>query len=147
MSFAQAEFSVVEGFEYATVMVSRDALYADRPVTVAYSTEDLTAKGVDDGGYLKCSGGAPNAAASSGCGDYRQTSGVVTIPKGATTAVFYVFIVDDPCYEPTEYVQLSLSAPGAPTLQGEGFLAKLRIDDDDWRTASSTEYCPDSGFL
>mmetsp|Transcript_31945 Transcript_31945/g.108459 ORF Transcript_31945/g.108459 Transcript_31945/m.108459 type:complete len:1614 (+) Transcript_31945:44-4885(+) len=147
VSFAQAEFSVVEGFEYATVMVSRDALYAERPVTVAYSTEDLTAKGVDDGGYLKCSGGAPNSAASSGCGDYRQTSGVVTIPKGATTAVFYVFIVDDPCYEPTEYVQLSLSAPGAPTLQGEGFLAKLRIDDDDWRTASSTVYCPDSGFL
>lgn len=30
-----------------------------------------------------------------------------------------------------EYVQLSLSIPGGGALQGEQYLAKLRIDDDD----------------
>lgn len=30
-----------------------------------------------------------------------------------------------------EYVQLSLSIPGGGALQGERYLSKLRIDDDD----------------
>lgn len=30
-----------------------------------------------------------------------------------------------------EYVQLSLSIPGGGALQGQQYLAKLRIDDDD----------------
>ena len=146
--FEQTEFSIVEGrYDYATITVVRDALYSDREVTVAYSTEDLTAKGVDDGGYAACSGGAPNTAATTACGDYEQTSGLVTIPAGATYAIFYVYIVDDPCFEVTEYVQLSLAAPGSPTFQGEGYLAKLRIDDDDWEGDSHTVYCPVSGFL
>ena len=148
VSFLAAEFAVVEGrFEYATLTVVRDASYAERDVTVHYATEDLTARGVDDACYAACSGGAPNTAATSGCGDYRQAAGAVTIPAGATSAPFYVYIVDDPCVEVTEYLQVSLSVPGAPASQGEQFLAKLRIDDDDYPDLASSELCPDSGFV
>ena len=34
----------------------------------------------------------------------------------------------------------------APALQGEQFLARLRIDDDDFPELASSELCPDTGF-
>ena len=39
-----------------------------------------------------------------------------------------------------------VSVPGAPALQGEQFLARLRIDDDDFPELASSELCPDTGF-
>ena len=69
------------------------------------------------------------------------------VTAGEIAAFFYVNIVDDPCTEVAEYVQLSLSIPGAPALQGEQFLARLRIDDDDFPELAKTELCADTGFL
>lgn len=146
--FLAAEFAVVEGrYAEATITIVRDAAYASQEVTVGYSTEDVTARGVDAVAYASCSGGAGDAAATTGCGDYRQTSGTATFAAGEVAAFFYVPVVDDPCIEIVEYVQLSLSVPGAPALQGENFLAKLRIDDDDWPELASSQVCPDTGFL
>ena len=39
-----------------------------------------------------------------------------------------------------------LALRGAPALQGEQFLARLRIDDDDFPELASSELCPDTGF-
>ena len=87
-----------------------------------------------------------DSAPTTGCGDYVQAAGVTTFGKGEIAAFFYVNIVDDPCTESAEYVQLSISVPGAPALQGEQFLARLRIDDDDFPELASSELCPDTGF-
>ena len=145
--FLAAEFAAVEGFQpTATITIVRDFEYAQNELTVGYSTEDLTARGIDDDCWLQCSGGPVDSAPTTGCGDYVQTAGVTTFGKGEIAAFFYVNIVDDPCTESAEYVQLSLSVPGAPALQGEQFLARLRIDDDDFPELASSELCPDTGF-
>ena len=101
---------------------------------------------IRDSCWLQCSGGPVDSAPTTGCGDYVQTAGVTTFGKGEIAAFFYVNIVDDPCTESAEYVQLSISVPGAPALQGEQFLARLRIDDDDFPELASSELCPDTGF-
>lgn len=146
--FLAAEFAVVEGFQRtATITIVRDFDYSQNELTVGYSTEDLTARGIDEEAWLSCSGGPTDSAAVTGCGDYLQAAGTTAFGKGEIAAFFYVNIVDDPCTEVAEYVQLSLSIPGAPALQGEQFLARLRIDDDDFPELAKTELCADTGFL
>ena len=67
-----------------------------------------------------------------GCGDYEQSSGVVTFNAGQEHAYFEVRITDDKCTEShMEYVQLNLHQLGGSPLRGENYRAQLRIDDDD----------------
>ncbi|CAM9763265.1 unnamed protein product [Pylaiella littoralis] len=143
--FTQTEFSVEEGHwrhlhedpQYldgwkATVLVARDSDQSDYWLTVAFATSDLTARGVDSDAYRECFE-LPVAERLPGvCGDYEQTAGELTFEPGQTELSFFVRIMDDHCQERyPEYVQLSLSIPGGGALQGEQYLAKLRIDDDD----------------
>jgi len=65
----------------------------------------------------------------------------VTFAAGSSNALFQVEIMNDNCYEHNlEYVQLTLSIPGATVLQGEGYFAKLRIDDDDFDDTTCAEF-------
>ncbi|KAJ1454589.1 hypothetical protein M885DRAFT_588046 [Pelagophyceae sp. CCMP2097] len=131
--FLAPEYAIVEGVgDFAAIAVVRDAAHAAHAVTVQYQTEDLTAKGVDDVKYAKCYE-TPFASERGGCGDYRQTRGTLAFAAGDTIAFFYVAVVDDACAEHyPEYVQLTLSIPGAPAAVGENFVARLRIDDNDF---------------
>ncbi|CAM9102436.1 unnamed protein product [Scytosiphon promiscuus] len=143
--FKQAEFSVEEGHwrhlhedpQYldgwkATVLVARDSDHADFWLTVAFATSDLTARGIDSDAYRECSELPVENRSPGICGDYEQTAGELTFEPGQTEQSFFVRIMDDHCRERyPEYVQLSLSIPGGGALQGEQYLAKLRIEDDD----------------
>jgi len=130
--FRSAEFFGTEGTDtYVTVYMDRDEEYADEALTVAYATSDLTAKGVDTKKYQVCMDSV--LANREGCGDYLQAAGEVTFAAGATSALFVVYLMNDNCLEHyQEYVQLSLSVPGGSAAIGEDYLAKLRIDDDDF---------------
>lgn len=135
LRFSQPEFSFVEGQsdQGARIVVERDAEDAVVDVTFAFSTEDLSAKGVDAEKVAACNDLSLRSNTREGCGDYQQTMGTVTIQKGDTFGAFFIVIVDDRCREQySEYVQLTLSIPGAPALLGENFIARLRIDDDDF---------------
>lgn len=136
--FSQPEFAIVEGQENrARILLERDVDRAENAVTVAYSTEDLSAKGVDAEKMAACT--ALPVAFRDGCGDYQQTMGTITFPAGKTQASFYVAVVDDSCHEHySEYLQLTISIPGAPALLGEHFIARLRIDDDDYSEPECT---------
>eukprot|EP00752_Nemacystus_decipiens_P003960 g3626.t1 len=143
--FTQAEFSVEEGYwrqlhensQYlegwkATVLVGRDSDQSDFWLTVAFATSDLTARGVDSDAYRDCFELPVSERLPEICGDYEQTAGELTFEPGQTETSFFVRIMDDHCQERyPEYVQLALSIPGGGALQGEQYLAKLRIDDDD----------------
>ena len=140
--FLAAEFAAVEGFQpTATITIVRDFEYAQNELTVGYSTEDLTARGIDDDAWLGCSGGPVDSAPTTGCGDYVQTAGVTTFGKGEIAAFFYVNIVDDPCTESAEYVQLSISVPGAPALAGRAVhraaCASTTTTSRSWRARNS----------
>ncbi|CAM9209584.1 unnamed protein product [Hapterophycus canaliculatus] len=75
---------------------------------------------------------SPPSATKGVCGDFEQTAGELTFEPGQIEQSFFVRIMDDHCRERyPEYVQLSLSIPGGGALQGEQYLAKLRIEDDD----------------
>ena len=108
--------------------------------SLAYSTSDLTAVGVDTAKFDDCmSIPSPDR---DGCGDYEQTSGVVTFNPDEQHAYFVIRIVDDLCIENhLEYVQLNLHQIGGSPLHGEGFRAQLRIDDEDWPYESLSMNC------
>ncbi|CAM9175345.1 unnamed protein product [Ascophyllum nodosum] len=145
VSFEQTEFSVEEGdwrllherSQYlegwkATVTVKREIEHSDDWLTVAFATSDLTARGIDSDAYRDCSKLKLEERNPGVCGDYEQTAGELTFEPGQTERAFFVRIMDDHCRERyPEYVQLSLSIPGGSAVQGQEYLAKLRIDDDD----------------
>ncbi|CAM9525514.1 unnamed protein product, partial [Sphacelaria rigidula] len=116
----------------AVVKVSRRSDYSDDWFTVAFATSDLTARGIDSDAYRECSALPVGNRTPGVCGDYEQTTGELTFEPGETERSFFVRIMDDHCRERyPEYIQLSLSIPGGGALQGEQYMSKLRIDDDD----------------
>ena len=129
-----------EGQGSIKIFVERDQLCSNGRYSLAYSTSDLTAVGVDTAKFDDCmSTPSPDR---DGCGDYEQTSGVVTFNPGEQHAYFVIRIVDDLCIENhLEYVQLNLHQIGGSPLHGEGFRAKLRIDDEDWPYESLSMNC------
>jgi len=131
--FDNEEFVALEGSDLTiAIPVSRsDTTY---PLTIFYSTSDLTAIAVDDIKYEDCLL-QPLNTRTSDCGDYRQTSGELFFDEGVSEASFYVDIMNNPCYEHfSEHLQLFLSIPGNyPNLGGQYF-AKIRIDDDDFQS-------------
>jgi hypothetical protein len=135
--FESAEFVGLEGHDARVVVsVARDPSgeKLDRALTVAYATSDLTAKGVDSKKYAECLDRP--VSAREGCGDYLMTAGEVTFAPGDATVDFTVFLVNDACYEHhPEYFLVTLSIPGAGAAQGEDYIARVRIDDDDLGSA------------
>ena len=140
VKFQQVEFVATEGQGSIKIFVKRDQLWSNGRYSLAYSTSDLTAVGVDTAKFDDCmSIPSPDR---DGCGDYEQTSGVVTFNPGEQHAYFVIRIVDDLCIENhLEYVQLNLHQIGGSPLHGEGFRAQLRIDDEDWPYESLSMNC------
>jgi hypothetical protein len=101
-----------------------------RALTIAYATSDLTAKGIDTAKFAECMNRP--VAAREGCGDYLMVAGEVTFEPGDASVNFVVYLVNDLCHEHhPEYLLVTLSVPGAGAAQGEDFIARVRIDDDD----------------
>ncbi|MCB0194370.1 MAG: hypothetical protein KDJ65_20640 [Anaerolineae bacterium] len=106
--FTQSTYSVVEEEREAIITVSLDRT-SGQPVTVSYTTTDITAF-------------APN--------DYTATNGSLTFPSGTLTQTFTVPIVDDNVDDPDiEEVGLKLSNPQNATFGLD--IAVLEIIDDD----------------
>jgi hypothetical protein len=142
LSMASPEYRVLEGnSDLVKVKVLRDRQVFNGEVIIEYSTSDLTAKGIDADLWAQCDAAPAALRGPLGCGDYRQTSGLLTIPAGAQEASFNVPIVNDLCRERfLEYLQVTVSVPGSASLQGEKLLTKVRIDDDDFtqKTCNNT---------
>ena len=131
VQFTEVEFVAAEGTDLSLpITIKRsDSSY---PLTVFYSTSDLTAKGIDSTKFDECLSLGLKLR-TSGCGDYEQSSGEITFDVGITSTTFYVRIMNDPCFEHySEYVQVHLSIPGTYAPFGEGLSARIRIDDDDF---------------
>ncbi|GMH92534.1 hypothetical protein TL16_g12375 [Triparma laevis f. inornata] len=139
VSFLQSEFVALEGTDsFVTVTVVRSVV--NSILTVGYATSDLTARGIDADKFQKCE--ALPSTQRDGCGDYQQTSGELTFGMGASSATFTVKIMNDFCKERyIEYVQLTLNVPGGGVLTGDGFMAVVRIDDNDWEGNANSISC------
>ena len=139
--FAKTEFVALEGTDSTiTITVMRDSAHMDSILTVGYATSDLTATGIDSGKFAACE--ALPASQRDGCGDYQQESGEITFTKGSNSAVFTVKIMNDFCKERyMEYVQLTLNVPGGGGISGNGYMAVIRIDDNDWDGSASSMLC------
>lgn len=115
----------------ASLTIARFGGNISEPLTVGYATEDLTAYGIDANKYADCM--TMPATLRDGCFDYQQTAGQVTFAAGETSKQLLVPIVDDTCYEHwDEYFIVRLNVPGGEALLGENFVARVRIDDDDF---------------
>jgi len=139
--FSKSEFVALEGVDSTiTITVVRDSAHTDSILTVGYAVSDLTATGVDTDKFDKCLSQA--ASQRDGCGDYELTSGEITFTRGSNSAVFTIRVMNDFCKERyMEYAQITLSIPGGGALSGDGFLAVLRIDDNDWEGSTSSITC------
>jgi hypothetical protein len=130
VKFSTIEFVAIEEQRVVKIFLERDLSHSSSRYSIAYSTSDLSAVGVNTTKFDLCmTMPAPHRI---GCGDYEQSSGVVTFNAGQEHAYFEVRITDDKCTEiHMEYVQLNLHQLGGSPLRGENFRAQLRIDDDD----------------
>ena len=77
----------------------RDVTVYDGPISVAYSTSDITAKGVDQIKFTECLAMATNLRAKFGCGDYEQTAGTIKFASGSNSGGFNVRITNNLCLE------------------------------------------------
>ena len=112
VSFANSSFTVNEadGTKSITVNLSRAAATS---VSVNYATSNGTATGAS---------GATN--------DYTPTTGTLTFAAGVTSQTFTIPITNDLTLEPTETINLTLSAPVGIAL-GSQPTATLSIVDND----------------
>jgi hypothetical protein len=130
VKFSSVEFVAMEGQRVVKIFVERDLLSSAMRYSIAYSTTDLSARGVDTVTFDQCL--SVPASQRTECGDYEVSSGKVTFNPGEQSTYFELRIMDDNCIERhLEYVQLNLYQLGGTLLHGENFRAQLRIDDDD----------------
>ncbi len=139
--FSKIEYEALEGRDnHVFVQVLRNASTMNRNMTIGYSTRDLSASGADKNKVDKCL--KIPVSERNGCGDYEQTSGILVFESGTLSAGFKIRIIDDNCWERhMKYIQLNLHVPGGAIIQGEQYRAQLRIDDDDWFTKTTTQFC------
>ncbi|TYZ64579.1 hypothetical protein PybrP1_001491 [[Pythium] brassicae (nom. inval.)] len=133
VAFTSSVFSCVEGNPdgLVSLTITRAGTNVSAPLTVGYATEDLSAVSVDALKYGSCINTA--LTQRTGCYDYQQLAGEVTFAAGETSKQIIVPIVDDLCYElQDEYFVVRLNVPGGEALVGEQFVARVRIDDDDF---------------
>lgn len=133
VSFTSSVFSCVEGNPdgLVSLTLTRAGPNVSTPLTVGYATEDITAESVDVLKYAACTNTALTQRV--GCYDYQQLAGEVTFAVGETSKQIIIPIVDDLCYElQDEHFLVRLNVPGGEALVGEQFVARVRIDDDDF---------------
>ncbi len=143
VKFISVEFVAVEGQRAVKIFLERDLDLSSMRYSIAYSTSDLSARGVDRATFDRCM--ILPASLRFDCGDYEESSGEVTFNPGEQQTHFEVRIMDDKCVEMhLEYVQLNLHQLGGSVLHGENFRAHLRIDDDDMAHDSLSRNCTGS---
>lgn len=129
VKFSKVEFGVLERDGHVKIYIERDLSWNNDQYSIAYSVSDLTAIGVDSTKYEECM--TMPLYDRDGCGDYEQTSGVVTFNSGENEAYFTIRVVEDWCIENNmEYAQLNLHQIGGSPLHGEGYRAQLRLMDN-----------------
>ncbi|BAI62868.1 hypothetical protein MCP_2796 [Methanocella paludicola SANAE] len=109
IQFSMSEYFVSEDGHIATITATR-VNDAQNPITVSYTTKPGTA--------------IPDE-------DYFETSGTLTFSQGEMSKTFDVTILNDADAEPTESVDLELSAPTGGAVLGEQKTAVLNILDND----------------
>lgn len=102
---------MVEGTDaVAVVRIKRDVRIYSGKFTVHYATSDLTATGVDSIKFATCLQQTTMQRGSSLCGDYQQTSGLLTFQDGAESGEFEIGITNDLCKERfMKYIQVSIN--------------------------------------
>lgn len=132
VKFSSIQYVVVEGQRSVKIYLERDLSHSSSIYYIAYSLSDLSAVGVDTNKFDQCMNMPANRRII-GCGDYEQTSGIITFNPNQEHAYFEVRINDDHCIENhMEYIQINLHQIGGSPLRGEGYRSQLRIDDDDF---------------
>jgi len=99
---------------------------------VQYSTRDVTAFGVPAWKAEACKELPASMRSRAACGDYVQQEGVLTFAPGQMRRDILIRMVDDDCHElEAEMFAVHLAVPGGGGLIGNGYVATIRIDDDD----------------
>ncbi|CEG49796.1 hypothetical protein L917_05299 [Plasmopara halstedii] len=137
VKFTDSWFSCIErnadGFVGLKLLRSAATSNLTRPLTVGYATEDRSAVGVDALKFSACT--KLPLIMRKDCGDYQQISGEITFAAGETSTLLTVPIMDDTCFEQWEkHFVVRLHVPGGEPLLGEDFIARVRIDDDDFNS-------------
>ncbi|KAF4148535.1 Calx-beta domain [Phytophthora infestans] len=137
VKFTNSWFACVEGNTDGLVglTLSRSAATSNltRPLTIGYATEDRSAVGVDALKFAACMKVASTLRKD--CGDYQQVAGEVTFAAGETSKLVTIPIMEDLCLEQWEkHFVVRLHVPGGEPLLGEDFIARVRIDDDDFNS-------------
>ncbi|GMF16025.1 unnamed protein product [Phytophthora lilii] len=133
--FTNPWFACIEGNADGLVglTLSRSAATSNltRPLTIGYATEDRSAVGVGAAKFAACLK-VPSTQRKD-CGDYQQVAGEVTFAAGETSKLVTIPIMEDNCLEQwEEHFVVRLHVPGGEPLLGEDFVARVRIDDDDF---------------
>ncbi|KAL3669536.1 hypothetical protein V7S43_004923 [Phytophthora oleae] len=137
VKFTNPWFSCIEGNADGLVglTLSRSTATSNltRALTVGYATEDRSAIGVDALKFAACMK-VPSTQRKD-CGDYQLTAGEVTFAAGETSKLVTVPVMEDNCLEQWEkHFVVRLHVPGGEPLLGEDFIARVRIDDDDFNS-------------
>ncbi|KAL4086352.1 hypothetical protein PRIC1_014479 [Phytophthora ramorum] len=137
VKFTNPWFSCVEGNADGLVglTLSRPVTTSNltRPLTIGYATEDRSAVGVDALKFAACMK-VPSTQRKD-CGDYQQAAGEVTFAAGEVSKLVTIPIMEDNCLEQWEkHFVVRLHVPGGESLLGEDFIARVRIDDDDFNS-------------
>lgn len=137
VKFTSPWFSCIEGNADGLVGVtlSRSAATSNltRALTVGYATEDRSAISVDAAKFAACLQ-VPSTQRKD-CGDYQQVAGEVTFAAGETSKLVTIPVMEDTCFEQWEkHFVVRLHVPGGEPLLGEDFIARVRIDDDDFNS-------------
>uniref|UniRef100_H3H2V4 Calx-beta domain-containing protein n=1 Tax=Phytophthora ramorum TaxID=164328 RepID=H3H2V4_PHYRM len=137
VKFTNPWFSCVEGNADGLVglTLSRPVTTSNltRPLTIGYATEDRSAVGVDALKFAACMK-VPSTQRKD-CGDYQQAAGEVTFAAGEMSKLVTIPIMEDNCLEQWEkHFVVRLHVPGGEPLLGEDFIARVRIDDDDFNS-------------
>uniref|UniRef100_K3WAD2 Calx-beta domain-containing protein n=1 Tax=Globisporangium ultimum (strain ATCC 200006 / CBS 805.95 / DAOM BR144) TaxID=431595 RepID=K3WAD2_GLOUD len=133
VQFTTTIFSCVEGNAdgIVSLTISRSSNNVSTPLTVGYATEDLNARSVDALKYISCI--KTPLTQRTDCFDYQQLAGEVTFAAGEISKQIIIPIIDDLCYELVEeFFIVRLNVPGGEPLIGEQYVARVRIDDDDF---------------
>ena len=122
-----------EGAPYVEVSVVRDRNYLGVPIEIGYGVSDVTAIGVSQDVWQRCSHYAIFNRRPQFCGDYLLTSGVLSYGPTDFERKIRIDIASDFCHESySEYIKVQLFIPGGPALVGEEYSTVVRIDDNDY---------------
>ena len=91
---------MLEGSNFkATIKVLRDVNIFSGPMVLEYATSDLSAKGIDSYKFAECEQLSAAKRESAGCGDYLQSTGIISFAEGSNSGGFDVFIMNDNCLQ------------------------------------------------